>query len=293
MQNVTIFTPNTSPKATLIIVHGMAEHRGRYERFAQFLADHSIVVMTFDQLGHGEHAKANHCLGYMGEPDPAEKVINDVIGHTKQLMTQYPNLPHFILGHSMGSFITRVVIGRIGDQFKGAMLLATSSTNPLNNISVPLTRWLNRISPTKPNAVLAKLLNKVNNQPFVKEPNLQDFNWINSRPAEVETYIADPLCGFTFTNNGFYSLMTIMQQGTKKTWYITVPKALPLLFLSGADDPVGQMGKGVPRIITDLKAQQFVDVQAKIYPAMRHEILNEKDNMQVYSDILDWLDNHI
>lgn len=288
MQNPTLY-PTTDPKAMLLIVHGMAEHQGRYIKFAQFLAKNNIAVMTFDHLGHGETAKADNCLGYFGNPNPHELMIENVMGYARRLAKKYPNVPHFILGHSMGSFIVRCIIQRFGGEFDGAIIMGTSSPNPLANAFVPLTRIMNNANPTKPNILFDSILGKVNNTPFRHEPNLNGLNWLNSNVAEVQKFIADPLCGFPFTNNGYYGLMSLMAEGTHKNWWQNVPKTLPMLFVSGEDDPVGQMGKGIPKIVKDLQTHDFKDVIAIQYPKMRHEILLEKGKQQVFDDILNWI----
>lgn len=287
MKNPTLYASD-NPKATLLIVHGMAEHQGRYTEFAQFLANHDIAVMTFDHLGHGQHAKDSDTLGFMGEPNPANAMIDNVMGYADQLAEQFPNLPHFILGHSMGSFIVRNIIQNFGQQFAGAIIMGTSSPNPLAAAFVPITRKMNQRSPHNPNVFFHNVLGRVNNLPFRKEKNLDGLNWLNSNLTEVQKFIADPLCGFMFTNNGYFGLMSLMNNGTHKNWWQTVPKALSMLFVSGEADPVGQMGKGVPKIIKDLQKNDFTDVKMIQYPNMRHEILLEKGKEQVYQDILDW-----
>lgn len=287
------YLPKNTPIATLLIVHGMAEHQGRYSDFAQFLAEHQIAVLTFDHLGHGQQAYDNNCLGYLGNPNPAELMIDNVMDHANLLAQKFPSVPHFILGHSMGSFIVRCIIQRFGEQFDGAIIMGTSDFNPLASAFVPITKNLNRFTSKRTNAALDKALNTFNNLPFRKEPDLKGFNWLNSNPKQVQAYIDDKLCGFQFTNNGYFALMALMQEGTQKDWFKKVPKNLPLLFVSGKDDPIGQMGKGVPRIAKRLAKNQFKAVTVKQYPTMRHEILLEDNHQLVYEDILAWMQQHL
>lgn len=289
MKDYTYFQPKSIPIASLLVVHGMAEHQGRYAEFAQFLADHDIAVMTFDHLGHGQQAKDTDTLGFMGNPEPNENMLTHVMNHADRLASEYPDIPQFILGHSMGSFITRCLLGRYGKMFDGAIIMGTSATNPLNTLAVPLTQRLNSLASHRTNPVLDKLLNKLNNFPFRHEQDLQGFNWLNSDANAVKTYLADPLCGFPFTNNGYAALMTLMAEGTGKHWADDIPTTLPLLFVSGKDDPIGQMGKGIPTIVNDLKHRHFTHITVKQYPMMRHEILQELERQQVYDDILTWL----
>lgn len=287
------YLPNNAPIATLLIVHGMAEHQGRYQDFAQFLADHHIAVLTFDHLGHGKQAYNQGALGFMGNPNPAELMIDHVMNHAKLLTEQFPNIPHFILGHSMGSFIVRCILQRFGGQFAGAIVMGTADVNPLVNLLLPITKQLNQFAPKATFNALDRVIKTVTNAPFYKEQNQQGLNWLNSNPTHIQTYMNDKLCGFAFTNNGYFALMSLMQEGTNKTWFKKVPKDLPLLFVSGKDDSIGQMGKGVPRIAKRLAKQQFSAVTVKQYPTMRHEILLEDNHQQVYQDILAWLHQHL
>lgn len=289
MQNPTTYPTKNAPKATLLIVPGMAEHQGRYAEFAEFLASHDIAVMTFDHLGHGEMAKVKNCLGYFGNPNPHEWVIDNVMTYAKQLATQFPDIPHFIMGHSMGSFVVRCILQRFGQEFDGAIIMGTSASNPLVSLFLPITAKMNQLSPKKTNRFFYNVLGKVNNLPFRHEPNLDGLNWLNSDKHEVKKFIADPLCGFMFTNNGYFGLLSLMAEGTHKHWWRNVPKDLPMLLVSGEDDPVGQMGKGVPKIVKDLEKNDFADVKMIQYPKMRHEILLEKGKQQVFDDILNWL----
>lgn len=292
MSRTKIYQPKITPTATLLIIHGMAEHQSRYHDFAQFIADNGVVVMTYDQLGHGKQAAVDGQLGYMGNPDPNELVIDEAMRHAKQLAQQYPQLPHFVLGHSMGSFITRCIIRRDGAAFDGAIVMSTSSPNPLSKPSLALTNVLNKLAPRLKNPILSNMLNHINNLPFIKEKNMQGFNWINSDRQEIQQYIDDPLTGFTFTNNGFYSLMALMAEGTDKNWAEGVPKNLPILFVSGTDDPVGQMSKGVPNIVNDLQQRHHTDISYHLYQGMRHEILHEPAHDTIYKNIINWLTQH-
>jgi alpha-beta hydrolase superfamily lysophospholipase len=193
----------------------------------------------------------------------------------------------------MGSFIVRCILQRYGERFAGAIIMGTSDFNPLVNLFVPVTKNLNHFATRRTNPVLDKILKQFNNLPFRKEPDLQGFNWLNSDPKQVKTYLDDKLCGFQFTNNGYFALMSLMQAGTNKHWYQQVPRQLPMLFVSGKDDPVGQMGKGIARIVKRLQQNNFTSVSMQQYEAMRHEILLEPNHQQVYDDILAWLTHHI
>ena len=162
----TFFDPsdNTTPiTATLLIVHGMAEHSGRYAELAQFLADNGIAVATYDQLGHGQTVKSANDLGFFAEEHPVQSLLKDVIIMADSLKARHPNVPHFVMGHSMGSFIVRNVLKHHAQNFTGAILMGTADANPLTKVLLPINKVLAKVAPKKPNPVFANVMNKVLN----------------------------------------------------------------------------------------------------------------------------------
>lgn len=282
----------TNPKASLLIVHGMTEHQAMYADFAQFLAAQGIAAMTFDHLGHGQDAFDNQSLGYIGNPEPAELMLSNVKTHANTLADQYPNLPHFILGHSMGSFITRCLINRHPSAFDGAVIMGTAMHTPSTSASLKITQLYNKLAPREQNLKFLKLMGKINSAPFRHEPNLMYMNWLNSNPARVKENMEDPLFGFAFTNNGYYAVMALMQEATSKQWWQRIPKNFPMLFVSGKDDPIGLIGIAVPHIAKELTAHDFSHISYHLYPHMRHQILQEDDKQVVFDDVLKWLQSH-
>ena len=290
----TFFEPsnsNTDIHATLLIVHGMAEHSGRYVEFAQFLADNGIAVATYDQLGHGKTIKSPDELGFFGDEHPVQSLLKDVIIVADSLKSRHPDVPHFIMGHSMGSFIVRTVLKHHAQDFTGAILMGTAQSNPLTKILLPINKFLAKAAPRKPNTLLSNMTNKVLNSKLKNRKSTSPFAWLSENTANIDAYEADPLTGFTFTNNGFMSLFTVMKLGLSKNWAKTIDKDFPMFFVSGKNDPIGDMGKGVRHIAKNLTKQNFSNVNVQLYPNMRHEPLHEQGNQVVYQDILDWLNS--
>lgn len=286
----TFFEPkNGDIKATLLIVHGMAEHSGRYADFAQFLADNGIAVLTYDQLGHGQTIKAADELGFFGNEHPVQSLLKDVIIMANSLKSRYPEVPHFIMGHSMGSFIVRTALKHHARDFTGAIIMGTSDANPLIKLLAPLSTVLAKTAPKKPNTVFADMMNKILNSKLNNRISSSQFAWLNEDPAAIEAYEADPLTGFDFTNNGFLALFTLMQSGLHKNWATTIAKDFPMLFVSGENDPIGNMGRGIRDIISNLHKRGFSHIDARLYPNMRHEPLHEQHHTVVYHDILNWI----
>lgn len=280
--------PN-SVKATLLIVHGMSEHSGRYSDFAQFLADHGIAVATYDQLGHGQTVKVPDELGFFGNEHPVQSLLKDVIIMADALKARHDNVPHFIMGHSMGSFIVRTVLKHHANDFSGAILMGTADANPLLKLLLPLNKILAKAAPKKPNTLLAEIMNKVLNSKLDNRISSSEFAWLSEDTANIEAYEADPLAGFIFTNNGFLTLFTLMQAGLHKGWASTINKDFPMLFVSGENDPIGNMGRDIRNIISNLQSQGFSNANSRLYPNMRHEPLHEQHHNVVYRDILHWI----
>ncbi len=291
----TFFEPKdgaTDITATLLIVHGMAEHSGRYSDFAQFLADNGIAVATYDQLGHGKTVKSEEEFGFFGEEHPVQSLLKDVIVMADSLKTRHPEVPHYIMGHSMGSFIVRTVMKHHSHNFAGAILMGSADADPLAKIMLPINKMLAKIAPKKPNAFFANIMTKILNSKLDNRISSSQFAWISESQANIDAYEADPLTGFNFTNNGYMTLFSLMESGLGKEWASTVSKDFPMLFVSGKNDPIGNMGKGIDKVVNRLNEQKFNDVETKLYPHMRHEPLNELEKQTVYQDILDWLSSH-
>ena len=291
----TFFEPSNSDtaiNATLLIVHGMAEHSGRYAEFAQFLADHGVAVATYDQLGHGKTVKSAKDLGFFGHEHPVQSLLKDVIVMADSLKARHPTVPHFVMGHSMGSFIVRNVLKHHARNFSGAILMGTADTNPLTKILLPVNKLLTKVAPKKPNTLIANTMNKVLNSKLNNRTSSSEFAWLSEDAAAVEAYEADPLTGFEFTNNGFMTLFTLMEAGLNKNWATTITKNFPMLLVSGENDPIGDMGRGIRKIATRLDKQHFDHISVQLYPHMRHEPLHEKNKQQVYQDILDWINSN-
>ncbi len=277
---------NLEVKASLFILHGMQEHSGRYESVAHYFAAHGFVVLTYDHLGHGLSVNKETDLGFFQKNKPQKRLITDAIDMSLRLKEEYADIPLFVLGHSMGSFITRCLLQRIGDIFSGAVIVGTggrlTGINMLNAY-FGITNWFN---PRK-QVAFNRLFNATNNWNFKKD---NDFlAWISTSKKNRKAFKEDKLCGIPFSNNGFFTLFRIYKSATQKGWTKYIPKSLPFLFVSGGDDAIGNFGKGVQQSAKDLKNNGFKQVGVKLYPEMRHEILNEDIKEQVYEDILRWI----
>lgn len=281
--------PEEKPTAVLQIVHGMAEYVNRYDEFAVQMAGRGILVVGDDHLGHGQSVPTGGTYGYFCENDPATVVVRDV--HRLKKMTQnlYPGVPYFIMGHSMGSFITRNYLCKYGSGIDGAVILGTGM-QPKSVLAV-----------SKAVAAIQKALyGSKHVSHFIDKNAFGKYNkrikdaktaadWLTKDADRVEAYLKDSSCGFVFTVNGFQTLFELIWRLYKKENLENMPKDLPILFASGTDDPVGDYFEGVQRAIESFKVVGMKDITVKKYETDRHELLNETDRDTVTQDIYNWL----
>jgi alpha-beta hydrolase superfamily lysophospholipase len=280
---------DSNPKAILQIAHGMAEYSERYLEFAKFFAENGYAVCMEDHAGHGPHAKQ---LGFFAEKDGWESVLNDMHALSDEVAALFPGKPVFLMGHSMGSFLSRSYIVRWGNTLAGCILSGTMGPNP----AAALGKTLAGITATfKGKRATANLIAKItagSNQGKFKNDPYQSA-WLTRDIARVQKFENDPFCGFPFTAAGYRDLFTGILEINAADWAGKVPKTLPMYLYSGEDDPVGNYGAGVKKVYESLKASNVADVKLKLYKGGRHEMHNEINQKEVYTDVLNWLDGHL
>ena len=285
--------PEGSIKAVLQICHGMVEYIGRYEPFAEYLCERGICVRGHDHLGHGQSVRDKDHYGFFHEENGNRFVIGDI--HTLRKMTQekYPDVPYFMLGHSMGSFLLRQYLTMYGEGLNGAIIMGTGAKSaPLLTLGRSLCRILAAFKGWNyRSTVINRLGIGQYNRSF--QPSSTDKDWISSDPQTCQDYVSDPLCSFTFTVNAYYHMFGGMKVLTRKSSVKKIPKNLPVFFVAGDKDPVGGFGKDVKKVYEKYLSAGIQDVQLKLYKNDRHEILNEVDRQQVYEDLYHWLSQKI
>ncbi|MDO5861453.1 MAG: alpha/beta hydrolase [Thermoplasmata archaeon] len=278
------------PIATVQISHGMIEHILRYADFAEYLNGRGFAVIGHDHLGHGSTSPDDH--GLIAENDGDEHLVEDVYLVTQKVAEKYPGVPHFILGHSMGSFVVRRYLTRYGDMVDGAVIVGTGNQSGFVVAFAKLVASV--LVKMKGPRYISPFLNKSvlgGNDSKFSEPDMPN-RWISRDPEAIAKYNADPYCTFDFTVAGYRDLMTLIQKVIRRVDIEKVPKGLPIILLSGAADPVGESGKGVERAKAGME-KAGLSPEMKLYEGARHEILNETNREEVYRDIGDWLESHV
>lgn len=290
------------PKGILQLVHGMAEHKERYHDFMDYCAEHGYIVAIHDHRGHGASIKDPNDLGYFYQ-DGVQGIIEDVHQVTEYLKTEFPHLPLTLFGHSMGSLVVRcymqkydadvnqlIVCGSPSKRLGAGMGKLIAQILQIFRGGHHRSKLVNQLAFSGYNQKSAALARQNGSEvDFAKHyPTLN--SWIVSDPSVVEAYDADPRDGFTFTLNGFVVLFSLAKQAYRKTgWKMANPNA-PIFFVAGADDPCIISHQDFQKAVDFMRQRGYHDVKSKLYPGMRHEILNEKGKQQVWQDILEFIE---
>ncbi|GKX28134.1 alpha/beta hydrolase [Vallitalea longa] len=277
-------------KGIVQINHGMAEHCLRYKDFANFLTDNGYGVYAHDHRGHGQSLDTDDDLGFFNDKEGWNNVIDEVYKVTQYIEKENRNIDIFLLGHSMGSLITRGYIEKYGENIKGVIISGTSATKGFLGVAGIAVARL--ICLAKGNRYKSKLLTNLSFGNFNKRfaPNKTEYDWLSRDENQVNKYVDDDKCGFMCTSRFYVDLLKGLSFISKKHNIEMTPKDLPILFISGDNDPVGEMGKGI-RKVTDTYKSLGYNVEVILYEGARHEIINEINNDKVYKDILDFIKN--
>ena len=273
-------------KGIIQISHGMCEHIGRYEHFVEFLTDNGYIVCGNDHLGHGKSIESEADLGYVYEGDHAN-MVRDMNTLHNIMSKRYPDVPYIMFGHSMGSFLARIYTAAFGERLSGAVFCGTGQLPPaVLALRDPVETLMDKFAEnsTAP-ASIANLFGKLTKKMLKGD---SEFAWLSRNERNIADYIADPLCGFPFTSALTKELLILAVKASAPDWASKLPKDLPVLIISGAKDPVGMNGRGV-LAVSDALVEAGIEPEVILYPADRHEILNEEDNEKVYGDILDFV----
>ncbi len=270
------------------LVHGIAEHTLRYAPFAEFLAGKGFYVCAQDHMGHGESVSEGCPRGCVRGGWDA--MVSDVNALSEQLKERFPALPRFLLGHSMGSFLARTCLYAHPEAgWQGAVLSGTAwQPGLVLAAGAAITRGeIRRQGPDAPSPRLQALMFGSYTKQFdnVRTPS----DWICSDPAVVDAYQADPLCGFIPSGGLIAAMLEGLGRNQKAENLHKMPKGLPVLFIAGDRDPVGANGKGVQKSAEAFRKAGLKRVEVKLYPGDRHEVLNEVNKADVWSDVLTWL----
>ena len=288
------WVPETSPPlAVLQLVHGISEHIGRYDHFARFMAAHGFFVCGEDHLGHGRTPERPENLGYTADADGWTKMTDNVRALHDWAKEQHSTLPYILLGHSMGSFLSRSYLIRNPGTVHASALLGTRQQPGAVLYAGLLACRLEqlRLGKRGRSKLLQTLCFGAYNRQF--KPNRTQSDWVCSVEAVVDAYIADPFCQVMPTVTLMRDMLSGIRFNQQTDQLSKMDRTTPILFLSGEQDPVGANGKGVQQAYQSFLAAGCRDVTLKLYPEGRHEMLNEANREEVYQFLLHWMQRQI
>jgi len=284
--------PEADPRGIIQIAHGMTEHAGVYTDFIAALLEAGYGVYAHDHKGHGKTVKREEDYGHF-EPNVGwNEAVSDVI-FVSETIRKEQTCPLFLLGHSMGSFLSRRAVQLKGELYDGFLISGTGG-NPgiLGSIGHKVATIEMKLRGAKTKSPMLNFLSFGNFNSHFK-PNRTEFDWLSSDNSQVDKYIADPLCGFICTTSFYRELFSGVLEVNKLDEFKKTPKNLPIHIFSGDRDPVGDMGKGVKEVYENYKKCDVRDVTLRLYENGRHEMFHEVNRDEVFQDLISWLDGHI
>lgn len=282
------YIPNGEIKGVFQLTHGMKEYIERYDPFLTFLCENGYLCVTHDHLGHGKSVNNDSELGFIASENGYNLLVDDCYLVTKQIKSEYPNLPVVLLGHSMGSFVARLYAEKYSFELAGLIIMGTAGKNPVSKLGLFLTDFIKK---RKGERYFSKFIESIcfgsYNNKFKGENSRA--SWITSNQEIRQKYQNDPFCQSPFSISAMNDLIMLIDLCNQNKHFKNFDKLLPLLLVAGCDDPVGNYGKGVKEVAANYRKAGVRRVLLKLYPAARHEILNDISQETVYSDILGFI----
>ncbi len=281
-------------KAVIQLNHGMIEYIERYAEFAEYLTKRGFVVMGHDHIGHGDSVRSSADWGIMHTDTPSDTLVEDMFTNYRIIRGQYPDKPFFILGHSMGSYLLRKFLSVKADQLEGVNGAVIMGTGTVDDGAIKAGSAVCKLIALfrgwdYKSKLVAGLMYDANYKKFDVTGENKEKSWLSKNIDSVTKYYNDPKDTFAFSLNGYRVLLEATAYDNKMENIAKMRREMPILFVSGEDDPVGGLGEGVKLACNKFIEAGIKDVSMKLYKDDRHEILNELDRETVYSDIYQWM----
>lgn len=281
-----------SVRGTIQLLHGMMEHIGRYDEMAAFFVQQGWAVYGHSHLGHGMSRNDAYPLGYFGRANAEGRVFRaDAKTVHERAKADYPGLPMVLFGYSMGSFICRLCLHDFGEELSAAVVCSTGNGDAELPFGIAASGVLSLLAGRKKATLIDAHVNRGFN---ARTEHRSSVDWLSTDPSYLlQGGKPDPLCGFTFSNRGYYDLMTMIRAMLRDETFTRTPRDLPMLFLSGTDDPVGGYGERVKDAVEHYRETGHTRVELKLYPGRRHEIHLDGGKRDIWTDMAAFLDRAI
>ncbi len=295
-----VYIPSVGkPQAVLQVVHGMVEHFGCYELFANTLAKRGIIVCGIDHTGHGRSCPNPEEYGTYDPHNGADHLVEDQAELTRLMKERFSGIPYFILGHSMGSFVTRCYLQEHSDLVDGAFILGTGwQPGYMIKAGAAITKT---IAAFRGWNYRSKFVDNLGcggyNKAFEGTGAKTGYEWLSRDENKALAYANDELCGWTFSVSGYYMISHLLRRAQDAERIAKIRKDLPIMVISGTDDPVGNAGAGPAsgpiKVYETYQEAGIRDVSIKLIEGARHEVLHEIDKFDTMDDIYTWIVDHI
>ncbi len=281
------------PKAIVQVLHGMAEHGSRYARLADALAGVGYTTYAHDHRGHGRSIPEGTPPGHIADNDSWSRMVEDAHAVNREIAGRHPGLPIIVLGQSMGSFLLQQLLYEHPGDMVAAALFGSTGKPPASAVVGKLLVRIERarLGRRRPSRLIQGLVFGRYNKAFA--PARTEFDWLSRDPDEVDTYVADPLCGFAVSTQTWLDMAEALDRNADPANVARVPKDMPLHLFAGDRDPLSENGKGMRRLYDAYRRAGLRDVRLQLYPDGRHEMLNETNRDQVTADLIAWLDEMV
>ncbi len=281
-----IYIPSGEIKGIFHLVHGMTEYIDRYDHLFSYLAENGYVAFGYDHLGHGKTAENDGELGFIAHKDGWKYLVNDVVAYTRAVKVMYPDLPTVLMGHSMGSFISRLTAESYSDEYNQFIFCGTAGSNP----AAPIGKLLiNILKLFKGEKYISDFVQNLAFGSYNKEfEGLSNYDWLTKDREVIERYEKDKFCTFRFTLSAMGDLMTLLSNSNRNKWFENMPNDKPIFLIAGDNDPVGNYGKGVIEVYNKL-IKNGKNAKLKLYENCRHEIHNDTCKNEMFKDILEFI----
>jgi alpha-beta hydrolase superfamily lysophospholipase len=283
----TIYWAAEEPSCIIQIAHGMAEHAERYEEVAEFFVSRGYSVYANDHRGHGPVAAEEGNLGHFADEGGWEKCVGDMHVLTMEIKKRHPDVPVFLLGHSMGSLFARSYLKKYSYDLQGVILSGTTGMAGMRERGGLVLAKL--LATLRGRRSTGRFLEKMTFASYRKETDRTPFDWLSRDAAAVDEYIADPLCGFPCSHEFYADLAGGTLECSSRAGIISLNKGLSVLLVAGAEDPVGNRGKGVADTAKFYIRLGLTDVRTILYSGARHELFHEENKREVFEDVARWI----
>lgn len=284
-----LFIPSDSNiKGVVQIAHGMMDYIGRYAGMAEALCSAGYVLAGNDHLGHGDSVATPDDYGFFASKNGGSYVIDDIKTMNDILRCEFQGVPVVLLGHSMGSFISRIYAEKYTGSIDGLIIHGTAGPNPATGAGKLIVKLLRALKGERYRSkFICSLADGGYNKGF--DPSEGSGAWLTRDPSMVADRVGNPKNDFIFTLAGYEDLFTFLGDCNSKSWFASFPSGLPTLIVSGEEDPVGGFGKGVRYVYDNLK-KNGAQVELKLYPGARHELFKETNREEVFADLVSWIE---